>query len=268
MPTNPLLHRLAQLRKKLNNKLDAPAGRQHVSVTHTSKKSLSNDDSKQLSIVRPRASTISFPPPSRPDPATSIYPSPSDVKYFETLFEQQVTHFLNFCHSYTPLQKFTVLALAKRYIAPYLGPAPTVDPTTGGLVCPFPSYMCDDHSPIEYSIKFSQGEPMEVRFSVEPLSASCTNEDNLRITEKLLQDIAEVATEGFDPAPFEKLKSCIADANSRGRDGTPADQKFTQMMVALDFGGSGITVKGYCVSVLADLANPTGNIRQIGEFAG
>ncbi|KAJ3029696.1 hypothetical protein HDV00_009460 [Rhizophlyctis rosea] len=250
-----LIDRLSSLRKKYGfhiNKVKAPS--REVIVHHNVK---SAEDTEAA-----RNPTISAPDPH---PSTrSILSTPNDITYFETLFDSQVTPLLRFCGTYSPEQQSTILSLAKCYVTPYLGPAPTIDPVTGGLVCAFPSYMCDDHSPVEYSLKFGR-EGMEVRFSVEPLSCTGRNVDNLEVARMQLEDIKVVAGRGFNAASFNKLKECIAGANAAGR--PENNQRFTQFFVGLDFGKEGILAKGYCISVLADLEDPSANVAAIDRFA-
>lgn len=58
------------------------------------------------------------------------------------------------------------------YIIPALGDPPTISSATGLLRPTFPSYMCDDYSPIEYGIAWTKPDKPCPRFAIEAISPS------------------------------------------------------------------------------------------------
>lgn len=70
--------------------------------------------------------------------------------------------------NYTPTQHSKHLEFFSQWVIPLLGPKPRY--INGKCVPTFKSYMCDDHTPVEFSLawKSDNSKPM-VRLSIEPL---------------------------------------------------------------------------------------------------
>ncbi|KAF8486517.1 tryptophan dimethylallyltransferase-domain-containing protein [Gautieria morchelliformis] len=70
--------------------------------------------------------------------------------------------------NYSPAQHSRHLDFSSEWVVPFLGPKPRS--INGKDVPVFNSYMCDDNTPIEFSVSWKPGNrnPM-VRFSIEPL---------------------------------------------------------------------------------------------------
>ncbi|MFF0003549.1 tryptophan dimethylallyltransferase family protein [Streptomyces tibetensis] len=69
---------------------------------------------------------------------------------------------------------------------------------------PSPSFVCDDHSPVEFSLAFSAGSPVALRLLVEPGCAATTLGERGRLGLHALEALA--ARRGFPTEPVRRVE--------------------------------------------------------------
>ncbi|MEU0169961.1 tryptophan dimethylallyltransferase family protein [Streptomyces iakyrus] len=69
---------------------------------------------------------------------------------------------------------------------------------------PSPSFVCDDHSPVEFSLAFTAGSPVALRLLVEPGCAADTLEENARLGRQAVESLA--ARRGFSTEPLRRVE--------------------------------------------------------------
>ncbi|WP_432118793.1 tryptophan dimethylallyltransferase family protein [Streptomyces sp. bgisy032] len=79
---------------------------------------------------------------------------------------------------------------------------------------PSPSFVCDDHSPAEFSLAFTAGGPVAVRLLVEPGCAAGTLEENGRLGRRALEALA--ARRGFSTQPVDRVADLFFPPVMRG----------------------------------------------------
>ncbi len=79
---------------------------------------------------------------------------------------------------------------------------------------PSPSFVCDDHSPVEFSLSFSAGGPPSVRVLVEPGCTAASLADNGRQGMRALEALA--ARRGFSTEPVRRVEDLFLPPVIRG----------------------------------------------------
>ncbi|MFJ4081551.1 tryptophan dimethylallyltransferase family protein [Streptomyces iakyrus] len=69
---------------------------------------------------------------------------------------------------------------------------------------PSPSFVCDDHSPVEFSLAFTAGSPVALRLLVEPGCAADTLEENARLGRQAVEALA--ARRDFSTEPLRRVE--------------------------------------------------------------
>ncbi|MFI8893811.1 tryptophan dimethylallyltransferase family protein [Streptomyces paradoxus] len=69
---------------------------------------------------------------------------------------------------------------------------------------PSPSFVCDDHSPVEFSLAFTAGSPVALRLLVEPGCAADTLEENGRLGRQAVEALA--ALRDFSTEPLRRVE--------------------------------------------------------------
>ncbi|WMD06483.1 MULTISPECIES: tryptophan dimethylallyltransferase family protein [unclassified Streptomyces] len=93
-----------------------------------------------------------------------------------------------------------------------LGPA-THRPLEAGP--PSQSFVCDDHSPVEFSLAFSAGSPVSLRLLVEPGWSATTLEENGRLGRQALETLA--VRRGFSTEPVRRVEDLFFPPVMNGR---------------------------------------------------
>ncbi|CAD6910953.1 unnamed protein product [Tilletia controversa] len=126
------------------------------------------------------------------------------------------------------------------YVLPALGCAP--QKTARGWEFAFPSFMNDNHSPVEIGLSWTKGQP-SVKFSIEPIGcpsdAGSSMLSNLHAAERLLQRL-----QAGGLGSFERLRDLAQCCISEEQDET--SEARSQVFVAFDLQRSGnVLVKAY-----------------------
>ncbi|MGW0291850.1 tryptophan dimethylallyltransferase family protein [Streptomyces tuirus] len=80
---------------------------------------------------------------------------------------------------------------------------------------PSRSFVCDDHSPVEFSLAFSAGSPVALRLLVEPGCSATTLEENGRLGRQALEALA--ARRGFSTDPVRRVEDLFFPPAMDGR---------------------------------------------------
>ncbi|GCB45402.1 tryptophan dimethylallyltransferase family protein [Streptomyces sp. NL15-2K] len=79
---------------------------------------------------------------------------------------------------------------------------------------PSPSFVCDDHSPVEFSLSFTAGSTPSVRVLVEPGCAATTLAENARLGMRALETLA--TRRGFSTEPLRRVEDLFLPAAIHG----------------------------------------------------
>ncbi|MFD9981929.1 tryptophan dimethylallyltransferase family protein [Streptomyces massasporeus] len=80
---------------------------------------------------------------------------------------------------------------------------------------PSRSFVCDDHSPVEFSLAFSAGSPVALRLLVEPGCSATTLEENGRLGRQALEALA--ARRDFSTEPVRRVEDLFFPPLMDGR---------------------------------------------------
>ncbi|MFF7380939.1 tryptophan dimethylallyltransferase family protein [Streptomyces massasporeus] len=80
---------------------------------------------------------------------------------------------------------------------------------------PSRSFVCDDHSPVEFSLAFSAGSPVALRLLVEPGCSATTLEENGRLGRQALEVLA--ARRDFSTEPVRRVEDLFFPPVMAGR---------------------------------------------------
>ncbi|MFD5910705.1 tryptophan dimethylallyltransferase family protein [Streptomyces massasporeus] len=80
---------------------------------------------------------------------------------------------------------------------------------------PSRSFVCDDHSPVEFSLAFSAGSPVALRLLVEPGCSATTLEENGRLGRQALETLA--ARRDFSTEPVRRVEDLFFPPVMDGR---------------------------------------------------
>ncbi|MBX9364702.1 hypothetical protein K4G64_26750 [Streptomyces sp. WAC04114] len=79
---------------------------------------------------------------------------------------------------------------------------------------PSRSFVCDDHSPAEFSLAFSAGSPVSLRLLVEPGCSASTLEENGRLRRRALEALA--ARRDFSTEPVRRVEDLFFPSAMHG----------------------------------------------------
>ena len=109
----------------------------------------------------------------------------------------------------------------------------------------WPSYLTDDHTPIEYSIDISPGK-VKVRYAFEALSSESGRSDPLNVqAPRAWQAQARSCFPSLHFDWFDRLVSLLVIDNSPGKMGCKAACGLTQILYAIDLEGRNPILKTY-----------------------
>ncbi|MFG3274997.1 tryptophan dimethylallyltransferase family protein [Streptomyces luteogriseus] len=80
---------------------------------------------------------------------------------------------------------------------------------------PSQSFVCDDHSPVEFSLAFSAGSPVSLRLLVEPGCSATTLEENGRVGQQALETLA--VRRGLSTEPVRRVEDLFFPPVMDGR---------------------------------------------------
>lgn len=143
-------------------------------------------------------------------------------------------------------EQYEALLFLYRWVVPDMGPRPRSN------IAPWKSFMTDDHSPIEYSWKWSFGSKKpEIRYAIEPISplaGSMQDPFNQAATQTLMHNLAKSMPEldltWFDHFWRELLGPGTPAASTAGGMGGSST-----MFVALEMLHDHLSVKVYFIPV-------------------
>lgn len=99
----------------------------------------------------------------------------------------------------------------ERSLLELLGPAARYPLAAGP---PSPSFVCDDHSPVEFSLSFTAGGSPSVRVLAEPGCTAATPAENARLGMRVLEALAR--RQGFSTGPLHAVEDLFFPAAIHG----------------------------------------------------
>ncbi|EJD49486.1 aromatic prenyltransferase [Auricularia subglabra TFB-10046 SS5] len=146
-----------------------------------------------------------------------------------------------------------------QYVAPYFGPEPSRDPTTGRLVPAWKSFMTDDFTPLEpsWTWKGGKAQPL-VKFSAEAIPLDSSAGAGVRSALRMMDALA--AAQGshvhFDRDALlqvmDHLTSLVEPAALPSH-GAPGSTALSQVMLGFDLHHGATHTKAYLIPTLRAL---------------
>lgn len=161
--------------------------------------------------------------------------------------------------SYDPDSLIRNLLFFRSTVIPYMGYRPI---SAGGAPSSCRSYVCDDHSPIEYSWSWDggKGKTQKIRFTIEPLGADSGNANdpfNQAMTEQYLGELSSLSAKTdctiHDHFARNLLPSNTSTAVSVINSRASPNSHRSSMFVATELETAGPTVKTYLMPMLRAL---------------